>query len=186
MKEQVQDRLEDAIADILAAVGVDPTRNHCALLFGRSARALKEILSGYSMVPDALINGAYYPADNNHLVIVRNVEYFSICEHHLLPFFGKAQIAYVPDQKVIGLAEIPRIVEMYARRLQIQERMTNQIAELLMDKLSPHGVAVVVVGEHLCSRMRGVKELYSGLGDQCVSRRIFHQSRPAQGDAGPH
>jgi GTP cyclohydrolase I len=118
----------------------------------------REITSGYQTDPDQLINGALFDVEYGDMVLVRDIEFYSLCEHHLLPFFGKAHVAYIPDKKVIGLSKIPRIVEMFARRLQVQERMTTQIADLLEEKLHPQGIAVVVEGAHMCAMMRGVKK----------------------------
>jgi GTP cyclohydrolase I len=117
-----------------------------------------ELLSGYSMDPETIINGALFNINYDEMVLVRDIEFYSLCEHHMLPFLGRAHVAYLPAGKVIGLSKIPRIVDMYARRLQVQERMTRQIADLIQTTLEPQGVAVVVEGMHLCSMMRGVKK----------------------------
>jgi GTP cyclohydrolase I len=117
-----------------------------------------ELLAGYSTDPVALVNGAVFKVSYDEMVIVRDIEFYSMCEHHLLPFMGRVHVAYIPSGKVIGLSKIPRIVDMYARRLQVQERMTRQIADFIMDVLKPQGVAVVVEGLHLCTMMRGVKK----------------------------
>jgi GTP cyclohydrolase I len=116
------------------------------------------LLAGYSTDPVALVNGAVFEVSYDEMVIVRDIEFYSMCEHHLLPFMGRVHVAYIPSGKVIGLSKIPRIVDMYARRLQVQERMTRQIADFIMDVLKPKGVAVVVEGLHLCTMMRGVKK----------------------------
>jgi GTP cyclohydrolase I len=117
-----------------------------------------ELMAGYHTDPIKLINGAMFDVDYDEMVVVKDIEFYSMCEHHMLPFFGRAHVAYIPDGKVIGLSKIPRIVEMFARRLQVQERMTTQIAEFLEEVLHPKGVAVVVEGAHMCSMMRGVKK----------------------------
>lgn len=144
--------------DLLRAVGEDPEREGLRNTPDRVARMYTELLSGYSMDPARFINGAIFNINYDEMVLVRDIEFYSMCEHHLLPFIGRAHVAYVPAGKVIGLSKIPRIVDMYARRLQVQERMTRQIADLLQTILEPQGVAVVVEGMHLCSMMRGVRK----------------------------
>jgi len=146
------------IFDLLNAVGEDPTREGLRNTPDRVARMYTELLSGYNVVPERIINSALFNIDYDEMVLVRDIEFYSLCEHHMLPFLGRAHVAYLPAGKVIGLSKIPRIVDMYARRLQVQERMTRQIADLLQTTLQPHGVAVVVEGMHLCSMMRGVKK----------------------------
>ena len=124
----------------------------------RIARMYDEILAGYHVDPVKLVNGALFDVDYGEMVLVKDIEYFSMCEHHMLPFFGRAHVAYLPSDKVIGLSKIPRIVDMFARRLQVQERMTSQIAQMMDEILQPRGVAVMVEGSHMCSMMRGVKK----------------------------
>jgi GTP cyclohydrolase I len=152
------DHLEDAILQLLKAVGEDPTREGLKYTPKRVARMYSELLSGYHADPVAMINGALFNITYDEMVLVRDIEFYSLCEHHILPFMGRVHVAYIPDGKVIGLSKIPRIVDMYARRLQVQERMTRQIADFLRDLLKPQGVAVVVEAVHLCSMMRGVKK----------------------------
>jgi GTP cyclohydrolase I len=144
--------------DLLRAVGEDPEREGLQNTPNRVARMYTELLSGYSMDAEKIINGALFHITYDEMVLVRDIEFYSLCEHHMLPFIGRVHVAYVPAGKVIGLSKIPRIVDMYARRLQVQERMTRQIADLLQTLLEPQGVAVVVEGMHLCSMMRGVKK----------------------------
>ena len=151
-------KVEDAVKGILNEIGEDPNREGLKDTPERVKRLYKEITSGYNEDPNEIINGAIYEIDYDEMVIIKDIEYYSLCEHHLLPFFGKAQIAYIPKKKVIGLSKIPRIVEVYARRLQVQERMTVQIANFLNETLKPKGVAVVVNGYHLCMAMRGVRK----------------------------
>jgi GTP cyclohydrolase I len=161
---------------LLAALGEDPSREGLARTPERVARAYEELLSGYRTDLDALVNGALFESDYRDMVTVRNIEFYSLCEHHLLPFFGRAHVAYIPDGKIIGLSKIPRLVEMFARRLQVQERMTAQIAHTLNDILQPKGVAVLVEGSHLCARMRGVKKEET----EMVTRQalgVFEQDR---------
>ena len=150
--------VENAVKEILKEIGEDPKREGLKNTPDRVMRLYKEITSGYNEDPKEIINGAIYNIDYDEMVIVKDIEFYSLCEHHMLPFFGKAQVAYIPKKKVIGLSKIPRIVEVYARRLQVQERMTVQIANFLNDTLKPKGVAVVVNGYHLCMAMRGVRK----------------------------
>jgi GTP cyclohydrolase IA len=152
------DAARQAVADLISAVGEDPEREGLRDTPDRVARMYAELLSGYSMDPEKIINGALFNINYDEMVLVRDIEFYSLCEHHMLPFLGRAHVAYLPKGKVLGLSKIPRIVEIYARRLQVQERMTRQIADLLQQKLEPQGVAVVVEGMHLCSMMRGVKK----------------------------
>jgi GTP cyclohydrolase I len=147
-----------AVADLLTAVGEDPNRPGLLNTPERVARMYSELLQGYWMDPEALVNGALFDETYDEMVMVRDIEFYSLCEHHLLPFIGRAHVAYFPRGKVIGLSKIPRIVDMFARRLQVQERMTRQIAEFIHNLLNPYGVAVVVEGLHLCATMRGVKK----------------------------
>jgi len=150
--------IEDAVRAVLTNVGEDPDREGLAKTPHRVAKMYDEILAGYEMDPDEVVNGALFDVEYDEMIVVRDIEFFSMCEHHMLPFYGRAHVAYIPGEKIIGLSKIPRIVEMFARRLQVQERMTRQIAELIEDVLNPLGVAVVVEGSHMCSMMRGVKK----------------------------
>jgi GTP cyclohydrolase I len=152
------DLLETAILQLLKAVGENPEREGLEYTPKRVARMYSELLNGYHVDPEAMINGALFNITYDEMVLVRDIEFYSLCEHHILPFMGRVHVAYIPDGKVIGLSKIPRIVDMYARRLQVQERMTRQIADFLRDLLRPQGVAVVVEAVHLCSMMRGVKK----------------------------
>lgn len=146
------------IFDLLRAVGEDPNREGLKNTPDRVARMYSELLSGYSEEPARIINNALFQVDYDEMVLVRDIEFYSLCEHHMLPFVGRAHVAYIPNGKVIGLSKIPRIVDMYARRLQIQERMTREIADFIKETLEPHGVAVVVEAMHLCAMMRGVQK----------------------------
>jgi GTP cyclohydrolase IA len=150
--------VEDAVTQILKAVGEDPQREGLQFTPRRVARMYHELLGGYAVDSAAITNGALFNVKYDEMVIVRDIEFYSLCEHHMLPFIGRAHVAYIPDGRVLGLSKIPRIVDMYARRLQVQERMTRQIADFLRDLLKPQGVAVVVEAMHLCSMMRGVKK----------------------------
>ncbi len=148
----------DAVTAILRAVGEDPEREGLINTPARVARAYDELLLGYRVDPIALLNNALFDVTYSEMVIVTDIDFYSLCEHHMLPFIGKAHVAYIPDKKVVGLSKIPRIVEVFARRLQIQERMTRQIAELIDELLNPLGVAVVIDGLHMCMAMRGVSK----------------------------
>jgi GTP cyclohydrolase I len=150
--------MRHAVTEIIKGVGEDPEREGLRNTPDRVSRMYAELLSGYSADPDKIINGALFHISYDEMVLVRDIEFYSLCEHHMLPFLGRAHVAYLPAGKIIGLSKIPRIVDMYARRLQVQERMTRQIADLLQQTLEPHGVAVVVEAMHLCSMMRGVKK----------------------------
>ncbi|MGB3712959.1 MAG: GTP cyclohydrolase I FolE [Candidatus Promineifilaceae bacterium] len=150
--------IEEAVRSILTHVGEDPQREGLVRTPHRVAKSYDELLAGYSMDPETVVNGALFNVEYDEMIVVKDIEFFSMCEHHMLPFFGKAHVAYIPGDKVIGLSKIPRIVEMFARRLQVQERMTTQIAGLIEEILEPQGVAVVVEGSHMCSVMRGVKK----------------------------
>ena len=142
----------------LAAVGENPNRQGLRNTPARVARAYSELLDGYRIDPIKLLNGAIFDVAYDEMVIVRDIEFYSLCEHHMLPFIGRAHVAYLPKGKVIGLSKIPRIVDMFARRLQVQERMTRKIADLIQELLNPYGVAVVVEALHLCTMMRGVRK----------------------------
>lgn len=150
--------IEEITRELLLAIGEDPERDGLLKTPERVARMWEEITAGYHTDPEKLINGALFDVDYDEMVLVKDIEYYSLCEHHLLPFFGRAHVAYIPNGRVIGLSKIPRVVEMYARRLQVQERMTSEIAHFLMDTLNAQGVAVVVEGSHMCAMMRGVKK----------------------------
>lgn len=157
------ERIETATADILTAVGEDPQREGLLNTPHRVARMYEELLSGYRVDPAKLINNAIFDVEYDDMVIVRDIEFNSLCEHHMLPFLGHAHVAYIPNGKVIGLSKIPRVVDMFARRLQVQERMTRQIANFLHEVLNARGVAVVVEGKHMCSMIRGVQKCDSSM-----------------------
>ena len=150
--------IEDAVREILTSVGEDTQREGLLRTPDRVARMYDELLAGYHVDPIALVNEALFNVEYDEMIVVKDIEFFSLCEHHMLPFYGRAHVAYIPSDKVIGLSKIPRIVEMFARRLQVQERMTQEIAALLEQVLEPQGVGVVVEGAHMCSMMRGVKK----------------------------
>jgi GTP cyclohydrolase I len=143
---------------IIALIGEDPEREGLKKTPERYEKALKFLTSGYHQNVDHLLNGATFSVCYDEMVVVKDIEFFSLCEHHLLPFFGKAHVAYLPSKKVIGLSKVARLVNMYARRLQIQERLTNQVARALEEKIAPQGVGVIIEARHLCMQMRGVEK----------------------------
>jgi len=151
-------RVEAAVRQILTEIGEDPDRQGLAGTPERVHRMYTELTAGYHVDPERLINGAIFDVDYSEMVVVKDIPFYSLCEHHLLPFFGSAAVAYIPRGRVLGLSKIPRIVEMYARRLQVQERLTQQIADFLMERLEPNGVGVVLEATHLCMVMRGVQK----------------------------
>jgi GTP cyclohydrolase I len=153
-----QESIRQAITDLLIAVGENPEREGLRRTPDRVARMYGELLEGYRQDAHALVNDALFEVKYDEMVLVHDIEFYSLCEHHMLPFLGRAHVAYLPRNKVLGLSKIPRIVDMFARRLQVQERMTRQIAECIDELLNPLGVAVVIEGLHLCATMRGVKK----------------------------
>jgi len=150
--------IADLVRKMLVAVGEDPNREGLRKTPERYEKALKFLTSGYHQNLDNVLNGATFSVHYDEMVVVKDIEFFSLCEHHLLPFFGKAHVAYLPSKKVLGLSKIARLVNMYARRLQIQERMTSQIADAISEKISPEGVGVIIEARHLCMQMRGVEK----------------------------
>jgi GTP cyclohydrolase I len=152
------DPMESAVRNMIAEIGEDPDREGVLKTPARVAKSMRFLTSGYTQDIDKVVNGALYSVAYDEMVIVKDIEIFSMCEHHLLPFFGRCHVAYVPNGKVIGLSKIPRIVDVFARRLQVQERLTVEIAETLMDKIKPQGVGVIIEARHLCMIMRGVEK----------------------------
>ena len=150
--------MQDIIRQLLAGLGENPSREGLVDTPRRVEKSLKFLTSGYHADVDAVVNNALFTVDYNEMVIVKDIDFYSLCEHHLLPFFGRCHIAYIPKGKVIGLSKVPRLVEIFARRLQIQERLTSQIAETIREKIEPLGVAVVIEATHLCMAMRGVEK----------------------------
>ncbi|GAB4581558.1 MAG: GTP cyclohydrolase I FolE [Anaerolineales bacterium] len=167
--------VEGAVRTILKNIGENPDREGLLKTPDRVARMFEELTSGYHVDPVKMLNGALFSVDYDEMVVVKDIEFHSLCEHHLLPFSGKAHVAYIPKGKVIGLSKIPRIVEMFARRLQVQERMTVQIAEFIEEVLQPQGVAVVVEGTHMCMVMRGVKKANASMTTSAM-RGAFRKS----------
>jgi GTP cyclohydrolase I len=150
--------MQEIIRQLLAELGEDPSREGLLDTPKRVEKALKFLTSGYAADVDATLNNALFSVDYNEMVIVRDIDFYSLCEHHLLPFFGKCHVAYIPQGRVLGLSKMPRLVDIFARRLQIQERLTNQIAQTICQKIDPLGVAVVMEATHLCMSMRGVEK----------------------------
>ncbi len=150
--------MEENIRDILRALGEDPDREGLQKTPQRVAQALSFLTRGYAMDPEKVINDALFTEDYEEMIVQKDIDFYSLCEHHLLPFFGKAHVAYIPHHKIVGISKLARLVDIFARRLQVQERLTNQIATTIMERLDALGVAVVIEAEHLCMRMRGVEK----------------------------
>lgn len=150
--------IEDSVRHILEYVGEDPDREGLVKTPERVSRAFAYLTKGYAEDPKAVINQAMFTEDYQEMVLVKDIDFFSLCEHHLLPFFGRAHVAYIPKHRIVGLSKVARLVEVYSRRLQVQERLTTQLANTVMEELDPQGVGVIVRAEHLCMRMRGVEK----------------------------
>lgn len=156
--ELTQETIADLVRKMIARIGEDPNREGLRKTPERFEKAFKFLTSGYHQNLDSVLNGATFSVCYDEMVVVKDIEFFSLCEHHLLPFFGKAHVAYLPNKRVLGLSKIARLVNMFARRLQIQERMTSQIAQAIEEKISPEGVGVIIEARHLCMQMRGVEK----------------------------
>ena len=170
------EKIEIATKMILEAINEDVNRDGLIKTPKRVAKAFEEICSGYFKDPKEVLNDALFDSTNNEMVVVRDIEFYSMCEHHILPFFGRVHVAYIPDKKVVGLSKIPRMVEVFARRLQIQEQLTEQIADAIMDVVKPKGVGVVIHARHMCMEMRGVKSKYSYTSSSAL-RGIFLEEK---------
>ena len=168
------DAVRRAVLDLLCAIGEDPNREGLLETPKRVARAYRELVSGHTTDPKQLLNNAIFDIEYDDLVVVNDIEFYSLCEHHLLPFAGHAHVAYIPNKKIVGLSKIPRIIDMFSRRLQMQERLTRQIAEFLDEILEPRGVAVVMTGQHMCSMIRGVKKHDSNLTTSAMFGEFKH------------
>ena len=164
--------MEDLISQLLEDIGEDPSREGLQKTPARWAEAMKELTVGYDLDLKTLINGALFEAETDGMVIVKNIECYSLCEHHLLPFVGKVHVAYVPDKHILGLSKVARIVDMFARRLQTQERLTQQICDALDETIKPKGIAVVIEAEHFCMMMRGVQKQHSSCTSSAVKGLI--------------
>jgi GTP cyclohydrolase I len=151
------DEIQGLVEQLLGLLGEDPARDGLVKTPERVAKAFRFFTEGYQQDPEETLNGALFPIEYDEMVVIRDIDFFSLCEHHLLPFYGKCHVAYLPNGRIVGLSKIPRLVEVYSRRLQVQERLTVQIAEALQQKLNPQGVAVVMEARHLCMMMRGVE-----------------------------
>lgn len=171
-----QPQIEDHYRDILAFAGEDPAREGLLRTPHRAAEAMKFLTQGYGQDVQTLLNGAIFHEDYDDMVVVRDIEFYSLCEHHLLPFFGKAHVAYIPNGRIVGLSKIPRLVDMFSRRLQVQERLTIQIAEAIEEALQPQGVAVVLEGAHMCMLMRGVQKQQAAMVTSHV-KGVFRTDR---------
>ena len=156
------DRVTDAYLEILSDLGENPSRDGLLKTPERASKALRFLTSGYQTKLEDIVNGALFAVKTSGMVIVRDIEFYSLCEHHMLPFFGKMHVAYLPGKKVIGLSKIPRIVDMFARRLQVQEQLTEQVAQAVIEILEPRGVGVIAEARHFCMMMRGVEKQHSG------------------------
>lgn len=171
------EQIEGAVTTILQGIGEDPAREGLLRTPSRVAKMYAELTAGYRIDPVALINDAIFSVDYDEMVLVKDIDFYSMCEHHMLPFMGRVHVAYLPNGKVIGLSKIPRIVEMFARRLQVQERMTVEIADFINQALQPQGVAVVAEGIHMCSVMRGVKKANAKMVTSAMRGRFRSDSR---------
>ncbi len=157
-KEVMEFQIADYVRQVIHSIGEDPDRDGLVGTPDRVERSMKALTSGYLQSPQEVLNGALFDCDYDDMVLVKDIDFFSLCEHHLLPFFGKCHIAYLPDRKIIGLSKLPRLVDVFARRLQVQERLTTEIARVIEEKLNPKGVGVVMEASHLCVMMRGVEK----------------------------
>jgi GTP cyclohydrolase IA len=178
--EVPKESVADLMRKVITLVGEDPNREGLRKTPERFEKALKFLTSGYHQNLDTVLNGATFSVCYDEMVVVKDIEFFSLCEHHLLPFFGKAHVAYLPSKKVIGLSKIARLVNMFARRLQIQERMTSQIAEAIQEKLSPEGVGVIIEARHLCMQMRGVEKQHGQAVTSAMLGSFRHDKQTRQ------
>lgn len=171
--------IENSFTDILRLLGEDPTREGLVKTPERVARSLQFLTKGYAEDPKAVINGALFVEEYSEMIVLKDIDFFSLCEHHILPFFGTAHVAYIPKHRIVGISKLARLVEVYSRRLQVQERLTTQIANMLMDELDPLGVGVVLRAEHLCMRMRGVEKQNSVVVTSAMlgAFRSHHETR---------
>jgi GTP cyclohydrolase I len=179
--ETFQDPLTAHAHAMLAHLGEDPARPGLVDTPKRFASALRFLTGGYESEPQDVVGGGIFPAEGDGVVVVRDIEFHSLCEHHMLPFFGRAHVAYLPGEKIIGLSKIPRLVDLYARRLQVQERITEQVADVIVHLLEPRGVAVIVEARHLCMAMRGVEKQHSATATRAL-RGLYARDPVARQD----
>lgn len=170
------EKIENATKDILESIGEDSNREGLLKTPKRVAKAFEHICGGYFKDPKEVLNEAMFESTNNEMVVVRNIEFYSMCEHHILPFFGRVSVAYIPDKKVVGLSKIPRLVDVFARRLQIQEQLTEQIADAMMETVAPKGVGVLIHARHMCMEMRGVETKHSYTSSSAL-RGVFNDQK---------
>ncbi|HZP42637.1 MAG TPA: GTP cyclohydrolase I FolE [Candidatus Binatia bacterium] len=176
-----QQELEAAVRTLLAALDPEPAREGLERTPARVARALRFLTKGYAEDPRAVINGALFTENYSEMIVVKDIDFYSMCEHHILPFVGKAHVAYLPHRKIVGISKIARLVEVFARRLQVQERMTTQIADTIAEQLAPLGVGVVLEAEHLCMRMRGVEKQNSTVVTSAMLG-VFRDNQETRGE----
>jgi len=170
-------RIGDHYTDILSTIGEDPEREGLKRTPERVAKALQYLTHGYDLDPAAILKSAMFTEDYSQMVLVKDIEVYSMCEHHMLPFFGKAHVAYIPNKCIVGLSKIPRVVDAFARRLQVQERLTNEIRDCIQDTMKPHGVAVVIEAQHLCMQMRGIQKQNSVTTTSAFTGAFLEESK---------
>jgi GTP cyclohydrolase I len=173
---QDKKRFEDAVKNMLTIIGEDPEREGLIKTPERVFKAFEFMTKGYKQDPKTILNEALFESSNDEMVLIKDIEFYSMCEHHLLPIIGRAHVAYIPDGKVVGLSKIPRMVEVFARRLQIQEQMTEQIADAIIDTIAPKGVGVVIQARHMCMEMRGVEKVNSTTTSSAL-RGMFRETK---------
>lgn len=178
--EETTQEISRLITDVIRAIGEDPTREGLVKTPERVAKAFQFLLHGYGLDPEAILTSALFEEDYNEMILVKDIEVYSLCEHHMLPFFGRAHVAYIPDGKIVGLSKIPRVVDVFARRLQVQERLTLQVRDAISDVLSPLGVAVVIEAQHLCMMMRGAEKQNSVTTTSAMSGEFMQQATRAE------
>lgn len=170
-------RIRELVTELLKEIGEDPSRDGLKKTPLRVEKAFEFLTKGYSLDPKAVLNGAFFSSDYDELVIVKDIDFYSLCEHHLLPFYGKCHIGYLPGKKIVGLSKLPRLVEVFARRLQVQERLTSEIARCIDEQLKPRGVGVVMEARHLCTMMRGVEKQNTEMVTSSMTGRFRSDAR---------
>ncbi|MGM0533941.1 MAG: GTP cyclohydrolase I FolE [Campylobacterota bacterium] len=173
-------KVQNSVREILTQIGEDPQREGLVKTPSRVAKAYEFMCGGYEQNPQEIMSEAMFETSNNEMVLVRDIEFYSLCEHHMLPFFGKAHVAYIPDKKVVGLSKIPRVVNVFARRLQLQEQLTEQIAAAIMEAINPKGVGVVTQARHMCMEMRGVEKVQSSTLSSALRGEFLKASTRAE------